>query len=517
MGRDLRRLAVAVVLAAPVLVAFGLPAAATPPGPPGPSAASTLALARAHMAALESRPWGHRPGPGAPSSSGVVRAASRSRCISDPLGDEVDINGQPANQPRADLVSTCATYSGTTIALSAATAVLSNPFTDPAWQSSSSGVQIGPSTGPTWTLWSTGDPSALPIAFVQLANFGGSLEALVVPLQGSGPSSIPLGPGTGCTGAAHFVATGPNAGYSVSFPAGCLGEYGRFYWDVSMTYDPANDTDGSLGVGDFAPNSGALPEVDVFPAAQGYWLMARDGGVFTHGSAPFRGSEGGLRLTSPIVAAAGTPDGRGYFLVGADGGVFTHGDAQFHGSTGSRRLTSPIVNIAVTPDGGGYILVGAGGSVFSFGDAPVLGSESGFALSAPIVAAGITPDDGGYWLFAADGGVFAFGDAGFFGSLGGLHLNRPIVGAALDPETGGYWLVGSDGGVFSFHAPFFGSTGAIRLNAPVVGITSAQGGSGYRLVAGDGGLFDFGRAAFAGSEGARHLNAPMVAAASVET
>jgi hypothetical protein len=37
----------------------------------------------------------------------------------------------------------------------------------------------------------------------------------------------------------------------------------------------------------------------------GYWLVARDGGVFAFGDAPFLGSMGGRALNQPIVGMAG--------------------------------------------------------------------------------------------------------------------------------------------------------------------------------------------------------------------
>jgi hypothetical protein len=514
MQRCVRPGVFAALLAVAVIVPSTLPAAASTTSPAGRGLA---AASRARFAAVASKPWGHWSGRTAPQPLGEVRAASAHSCLRDTSGDEVDENDVPTNQPKADLVSACARDTATTITLNAATAVLSNPFTDPAWGPSESDESFG-STGPSWTLWSTDDPSSSqPIAFVSMASFDGTLQAFVDPVgSGSGQQGTVVLAGPDCTATAAFAASGSQAGYSVSFPSSCLGQIGRFYWGASMSYDPPTDTDGSMAVGDEAPNSPPLPELDRYPATQGYWLAAADGGVFSYGSAAFHGSEGGHPINAPVVAAAATPDGRGYFLAASDGGVFSHGDAVFRGSIGSRRLTTHIVAISVTPDGGGYLLAGANGAVYSFGDAPALGSLAGFALTAPIVAAVITPDDGGYWLFAADGGVFNFGDAGFFGAADSRPLNAPIVGAVLDPETGGYWLVGADGGVFSFHAPFYGSEGGTRLADPVVGITSAQDGAGYRLVAADGGVFAFGAASFAGSEGGHHLNAPVVATASVE-
>jgi hypothetical protein len=39
--------------------------------------------------------------------------------------------------------------------------------------------------------------------------------------------------------------------------------------------------------------------------ADGYWLVASDGGVFSFGAANFHGSTGNLKLASPIVGMAG--------------------------------------------------------------------------------------------------------------------------------------------------------------------------------------------------------------------
>jgi len=82
------------------------------------------------------------------------------------------------------------------------------------------------------------------------------------------------------------------------------------------------------------------------PPTQGYWLVARDGGIFGFGDATFYGSTGNIRLNQPIVGMSATPTGHGYWLTASDGGIFGFGDATFYGSTGNIRLNQPIVAIA---------------------------------------------------------------------------------------------------------------------------------------------------------------------------
>ncbi|WP_369085152.1 hypothetical protein, partial [Ferrimicrobium acidiphilum] len=79
-----------------------------------------------------------------------------------------------------------------------------------------------------------------------------------------------------------------------------------------------------------------------------YWLIAKDGGVFDFGDAHFYGSTytygltgltGSHPLNAPIVGGVATPDGKGYWLIAKDGGVFDFGDAHFYGSTYTYGLT----------------------------------------------------------------------------------------------------------------------------------------------------------------------------------
>ena len=291
-----------------------------------------------------------------------------------------------------------------------------------------------------------------------------------------------------------------------------LVEHGHLVRAVSCLAAGSSAT-GTIGGGN-DPGLRAFVEQMTFPPAssQGLVLSARDGGVFTYGTAQFDGSMGGQRLNAPVVGAAATPDGGGYWLVAADGGVFNFGDAGFYGSMGGKRLNAPIVGMAGTPDGQGYWLVASDGGVFNFGDAAFDGSMGGQHLNAPIVGMASTPDGQGYWLVASDGGVFNFGDAAFDGSMGGQHLNDPVAGIAGTPNAGGYWLVGSDGGIFNFgNAGFFGSVPGQGIvgQPPIVGISRTPSGAGYWLVGSNGAVYSYGDAAFLGAPSGLRLVAPV--------
>ena len=235
------------------------------------------------------------------------------------------------------------------------------------------------------------------------------------------------------------------------------------------------------------PSLSGGDKVAADPNGTGYWIIHPDGGVFTFGGAPFKGSLPGLGIhVNDIVGVAATPDGGGYWLVGSDGGVFSLGDAAFMGSMGGKALNAPVVGIAASADGGGYFLVASDGGVFTFGDAHFAGSMGDKPLNKPMVAMTADPA-GGYWLVASDGGLFSFGGAPYLGSMGGKPLAQPMVGVTSDEDGTGYWLVASDGGVFTFgRAVFAGSLAGSRLSSSVIGLFSTNGGQGYTLVQGDG-------------------------------
>jgi hypothetical protein len=55
--------------------------------------------------------------------------------------------------------------------------------------------------------------------------------------------------------------------------------------------------------------------------------------VLAFGAAPDLGSKAGSRLNQPVVAVAAASRGDGYWLAARDGGIFTFGSAPFAGST----------------------------------------------------------------------------------------------------------------------------------------------------------------------------------------
>ncbi len=242
---------------------------------------------------------------------------------------------------------------------------------------------------------------------------------------------------------------------------------------------------------------------------KGYLVAAEDGGIFNFGGAAFEGNtytdgltglSGAHPLNAPIVGMAAEPAGTGYWLVAKDGGVFNFGGAKFAGSTysygitglsGAHPLNAPIVGIIPTPNGGGYWLIAADGGVFDFGNAKFYGStysqgHTGLGGSNPIsgrIVGGVaTPSGNGYWLVSSTGAVYNFGGAanegdtaskGYTG-LGGSHpLPAPIVSIAADSAGTGYWLVGSDGSVYNFGSAVY--SGDVP-SLPTPGKSSAGGG-----------------------------------------
>jgi hypothetical protein len=80
----------------------------------------------------------------------------------------------------------------------------------------------------------------------------------------------------------------------------------------------------------------------------GYWLLGRDGGVFSFGDATYKGSVPGTGwCTLPVSSAmTGTTTGRGYWVLTADGRVLPFGDAVDYGQPKTYN-TKPVALAAV--------------------------------------------------------------------------------------------------------------------------------------------------------------------------
>ncbi|HXQ62362.1 MAG TPA: IPT/TIG domain-containing protein [Acidimicrobiales bacterium] len=73
--------------------------------------------------------------------------------------------------------------------------------------------------------------------------------------------------------------------------------------------------------------------IQAAPDGSGYRFVASDGGIFCF-HLPFEGSEGSVHLDEPVVGMAA--DGvTGYWMAARDGGIFTFGGAGFYGSGAS--------------------------------------------------------------------------------------------------------------------------------------------------------------------------------------
>ena len=115
------------------------------------------------------------------------------------------------------------------------------------------------------------------------------------------------------------------------------------------------------------------------PSGLGYWVATADAQVFAFGDAVLQAATGtslpaGDDQSAPpkpvgaTVAIASSHDGKGYWLLSRDGGVFSFG-VPFHGSVVERHPYDRAIDLRPTDSGAGYYISGSDGAVFAFGDA----------------------------------------------------------------------------------------------------------------------------------------------------
>jgi Cu/Zn superoxide dismutase len=288
----------------------------------------------------------------------------------------------------------------------------------------------------------------------------------------------------------------------------------------------------------------------------GYWMVTRDGGVFTEGAAPFHGSEGGRRLNQPMAGMAATASGAGYWLAASDGGVFTHGDAGFEGSMAGTTLNQPVVGMAAEPAHARAVLADSTGGRVGV----VTFAQKADGVHVHVSAKGLTPGFHGFHIhdvgtctapaFTSAGGHYNPGAAAH-----GAHAgDNPVVLARGDgtvdetflttnytvaqllsadvatvihanadnydniPATYRYDADNNGPDAADPAGPDPGTTGKTGDAGArkICGQVRATGGSakaGYWLVGSDGGVFNFGDAGFFGSAAGLKLSRSVVAIA----
>lgn len=236
----------------------------------------------------------------------------------------------------------------------------------------------------------------------------------------------------------------------------------------------------------FEPWEMSAPVVDmaIKPTGDGYWALAVaeyavesvPDQVHAYGTAIDFGSplEQGIQVPSELVGIASTPTGNGYWLVARNGGVYAYGDARFYGSASNINLAGEMKGIVPTPTGKGYWLWAEDGGVFAYGDAKFLGSWAGERVDAGswgAVGFDVSPTGAGYWQLLVNGQVRNYGSARHYGDRSGATQRGEITGFTASKSGEGYLISATDGGVFTFgDAPFRGSAAQLNLLDWVRGI-----------------------------------------------
>ena len=113
-------------------------------------------------------------------------------------------------------------------------------------------------------------------------------------------------------------------------------------------------------------------------------MVARDGGIFSFGNAPFYGSLPGIGLhVTDVVGMAPTPTKKGYWIAERNGQVHAFGDAKSFGNYAPKPEFSCDHPVAIfsNPQQQGYRLVLESGAAISFGALIDYVDPSGIALT----------------------------------------------------------------------------------------------------------------------------------------
>ena len=250
-----------------------------------------------------------------------------------------------------------------------------------------------------------------------------------------------------------------------------------------------------------AAAANGAPPVALIRSANGtgYGVVTADGARYDYGT-NYTGGVNGLHLNTPIVDAIDTGDGKGTWYLGADGGIFTSGTAPYRGNP-IKDLPgqgTPVALIRST-DGTGYAVVTSNGARYDYGT-NYTGGVNGLHLNAPIVDAIDTGDGKGTWYLGADGGIFTSGTAPYRGNpIKDLPGQGTPVALIRSTDGTGYTVVTSNGARYDYGTNYTGGVNGLHLNAPIVDAIDTGDGKGTWYLGADGGIFTSGTAPYRGN------------------
>ena len=225
---------------------------------------------------------------------------------------------------------------------------------------------------------------------------------------------------------------------------------GNGYWDVTERRASCTRSAARTFYGDpratHALERAARSAASRSRRGTGYWLLGRDGGIFTYGGAKFYGSTGGMHLNKPVNGMERTDGNSGYWLVADDGGIFSFGNAQVlrldgrqaPQPAGARHGTHHVRQRLLAVRERRRHLHVRRRAVLRLARRPAPQSSRSWRCSA-------RRPGKGYWMLTADGRMFAFGDAKHYGDIAGCTNYGGATRLLVAPDGKGYWIATGNG------------------------------------------------------------------------
>jgi hypothetical protein len=232
-------------------------------------------------------------------------------------------------------------------------------------------------------------------------------------------------------------------GYWILYERGQIRSFGS----AQHYGEPAGDFNYESGLTNGGINKAAA--IISTPTGLGYWVVTFGGQIFNYGDAEPYADEPGWPGEF-FHGAAGHPGAQGLYLVATNGAVYTRGAAVWYGNYNkTNNVTNTIqveggseiaIDIAATHTGLGYWILTSSGRVQQFGDAEHFGeakdpveNKSSYDRFYHLMPA---PSSTGYLVNDGDGKIVPYGDVRHFGS--------PVFGTVGQLRKDGNYLDYSD-------------------------------------------------------------------------